>query len=73
MTRNLSMDSDVWITLLSQIKSSNPATPMTLRSLAKERQKLLNLKSDTGGKQSVCAVKDSFKPQTTIRDSKPTE
>ncbi|XP_062702811.1 uncharacterized protein K02A2.6-like [Aedes albopictus] len=65
---NSSKDSDVRTTLLSRIESSNPATPMTLRSLAEECQRLLNLKRDTamiektGGKQTVCAVKNSSKP-----------
>ncbi|XP_062704254.1 uncharacterized protein K02A2.6-like [Aedes albopictus] len=61
-----SKDSDVQTTLLSWIESSNPATPMTLRSLAEECQRLLNLKRDTGGKQTVCAVKNSSKPQSEI-------
>ncbi|XP_055584806.1 uncharacterized protein K02A2.6-like [Uranotaenia lowii] len=56
-------DADIRTSLLSKIESSNPTMPMTLRSLAEECQRLLNLKRDTamigstGNKPSVHAVK----------------
>ncbi|XP_038119374.1 uncharacterized protein K02A2.6-like [Culex quinquefasciatus] len=56
-----SRDADVRTSLLSKIESANPAAPMTLRSLAEECQRLLNLKRDTAmlerTKPTVSAVK----------------
>ena len=69
-----SRDADIRTSLLSKIESANPAAPMTLRSLAEECQRLLNLKRDTAmierTKPTVSAVKH---PTRTKNGAPPTQ